>query len=138
MLRYKHPTSEDLPKLNEWVAADAAHKDQFRGDHFVLLPDDEGRVTPGIQCIEVLDDVGTVFYLKFTNALIVEAQFPPDSDEKNIRIASALKEAFGYFSFAMKKSSYHAMFFNSVSDSLIKFFEKHGFKKLTDYFKADL
>lgn len=137
MLRYRHPTSDDLLKLNEWVAADPTHKDLFAGDHFLLLPDKDGKVTPGVQCIEVLDEQGTVFYLKFTNALIVEAQFPPEGGQ-SLRVARALKEAFGYFAYAMKKNSYHAMFFNSVSDSLIKFFEGHGFKRLTDYFKADL
>lgn len=138
MLRYRHPTSEDLPKLNEWVAADPAHRDLFKGDHFVLLPDADGKLPPGQQCIEVLDDHGTVFYLKFTNALVVETQFPPNHDTQSIRLAKALTEAFGYFGLATKTKGYHAMFFNSVSDSLIKFFEKHGFEKLTDYFKVNL
>lgn len=140
MLKYRHTTIEDVPKLNEWVAADPIHKDLFTGEHFILKPDDKG-----MQCIEVLDDLGTVFYLKFTNALIVEAQFPErlklrtfGALRQQLRISKGLKEALGFFMFSTKKLGYHALFFNSVSGSLIQFFEKLGFSKLTDYFKVDL
>lgn len=139
MLRYRHPTLEDIPKLNEWVAADPAHRDLFTGSHFILQPDEHG-----VQCIEVEDDKGTVFYLKFTNALIVETQFPPSLGmnfaelRQRVRISKALKEAFGYFAASSKQLGYRAMLFNSVSASLITFFEKLGFKRLTDYFKVNL
>lgn len=140
MLKYRHTSAEDLPKLNEWVAADPTHKDLFTGEHFILKPDDHG-----VQCIEVLDDLGTVFYLKFTNALIVEAQFPEKMKlgtfgalRQQLRVSKGLKEALGFFMLSTKKLGYHALLFNSVSDSLVQFFEKLGFSKLTDYFKVDL
>lgn len=138
MLKYRHTNAEDLPQLDAWVKADPAHQ-HLTGSHFMLQPDEHG-----VQCIEVEDDKGTVFYLKFTNALIVETQFPPSlgmnlaEARQRVRISRALKEAFGYFGASSKQLGYHAMLFNSVSESLIAFFEKLGFKKLTDYFKVNL
>ena len=37
MLRYKHTTLEDLPKIAEWIAADPAHKHVFKAEDFVVL-----------------------------------------------------------------------------------------------------
>ena len=138
MLKYRHTVAEDLPQLDAWVKADPAHQ-HLTGSHFALQPDEKG-----VQCIEVEDDKGTVFYLKFTNALLVETQFPPSLGmnfaelRQRVRISKALKEAFGYFAASSKQLGYRAMLFNSVSASLITFFEKLGFKRLTDYFKVNL
>lgn len=137
MLKYRKTTVEDIPKLNAWVRADPAHRDQFTGSHFVLMPDlEHGGMPKGKQCIEVQDEDGTIFYLKFTNAILVEAQFS-DTVESD-RIRKGLKEAFGYFSHSLKELGYHAMLFDSVSESLIKFFEKVGFKRLTDFFRVQI
>ena len=143
MLKYVHPTTNDIPKIAEWIAADPAHRDIMKAEDFVLLPDKDGVLPKGVQCVEVQDDKGTVFYLRFRNALIVETQFPPDKTgfgylRERVRIAKALKEAFAFFSVSTRNLGYHAMFFNSVSESLIQFFEKLGFSRLKDHFKADL
>lgn len=145
MLHYKHTAVEDIPKIAEWVAADPAHKDIMKAEDFVLIANDKGDLPKGVQCVEVSDDNGVVFYLRFRNALIVETQFPPiESSTKfgpirqRVRIAKSLKEALVYFMGTSRRLGYHAMFFNSVSDALILFFEKLGFKKLTDHFKVDL
>lgn len=146
MLTYRHTTLEDLPKIDEWVAADPSHVGVMTGTDFILLPNEEtGEVPKGTQCIEVLDDKGTVFYLRFRNALIVETQFPPAAPSgtsaplrQHVRVSKALKEAFAYFVVASKHLGYHAMLFDSVSELLIAFFEGLGFKKLKNYFKADL
>lgn len=139
MLKYRHPTAEDIPKLNKWVAADPVHKDTMKGSDFVLEADDKGNVPKGIQCIEVRDEKGVVFYLRFRNALVVETQFPPTTDRREkVRIARALKEALAFFMGTSKGLGYHAMFFNSMSDTLIQFFEKLGFSRIKDFFKVDL
>jgi hypothetical protein len=131
VLKYRHTTEADLPKIEAWMQLDPAHKDTMKPGDFVLGPD-----AAGMQCIEVADETGTVFFLKLTNALLVETQFPPDVSQ--LRIARSLKEAFGYFSVASKNLGYHAMFFRSLSESLVAFFERLGFKKLIDFYKADL
>lgn len=143
MLKYVHPTAEDIPKIAEWIAADTAHAGVMKAEDFVLLPDENGVIPQGVQCVEVQDDKGTVFYLRFRSALIVETQFPPDKTgfgylRERVRIARALKEALPYFSAGSKHLGFHAMFFNSVSESLIEFFEKLGFSRLKDYFKVNL
>lgn len=145
MLKYRHTTVEDIPKIDEWIAADPVHKDVMTGADFVLVPDENNHIPKGLQCIEVEDERGIVFYLRFKNALIVETQFPPATApnafgalKHELRIAKALKEAFGYFAASSKTLGYHAMFFNSVSASLIGFFNKLGFQKVVDYFKVDL
>lgn len=138
-LTYRHPTIDDLPKLNEWVAADPDHNGKCDGSFFVLLPDKDGKVPRGIQCIEVLDEQGTVFFLKFTNALIVDAQFPPNVDaDQKIRIAKALKDAFVYFSVSSKGLGYHELLFESISMSLTSFFSRLGFRKAADFFRVNL
>ena len=144
-MKYRHTTVEDVPKIGEWITADPSHAGVFKPEDFVLIPDADGKIPKGIQCIEVQDDKGTVFYLRFRNALIVETQFSPNPQSNSfgylrqqLRVSKALKEALAYFSVASKNLGYYAMFFNSVSASLINFFEELGFKRLTDYFKVEL
>ena len=131
MLKYRHTTPEDIPKIDEWVSVDPVHKDTMKGSDFVLAEGEKGT-----QCIEVQDEAGaTIFYLRFRNALIVETQFPPES---SLRTAKALKEALAFFMASSKKLGYHALFFNSMSEGLIRFFEKLGFHRVRDYFKVEL
>ena len=133
MLQYRHPTADDIPKIDEWVKQDPDHIGKCDGSFFVLKPDDKG-----MQCIEVRDEQGVVFYLKFTNALIVDTQFAPESEVSKERVRDALKEAFGFFAASSKKLGYHGMLFESVSPTLILFFKRFGFKRLLDFFKVDL
>lgn len=133
MLKYRHPTIEDLPKLNEWISVDPDHRNKCTGDFFLLKPEDKG-----MQCIAVEDDIGTIFFLKFTNVLSVDVQFPPEENSDKERIREALKEALAYFSVSSRNLGYHGMIFESVSRSLIQFFQKLGFKRLIDFFKVDL
>ncbi len=139
MLKYRHPTTEDISKIDAWVKVDSDHATKCDGSFFVELPNADGSKPKGVTCIEVQDDDGTIFYLKFRNAVIVDAQFSPETSEtERLRLRKALSEAFGYFGAAFKNMGYHAMFFESTSDSLIKFFSRFGFKKILDTFKVDL
>lgn len=150
MLKYKHTTDADLPQIKEWMDADATHAGVMKPEDFIQ-PVTDGTRNDHTQCIEVRDEKGIIFYLRFRSAIIVDTQFAPNPRggiegltvsfshvKQQLRVSRALKEALGYFSVSCKNLGYHAMFFNSVSDSLIGFFEKLGFKRLTDYFKADL
>ena len=38
MLKYRHTTIEDLPQIEEWIAADPAHAGTMKGSDFVLIP----------------------------------------------------------------------------------------------------
>ena len=139
MLKYRHPTAENIPKIDEWVAVDPVHAGVMKGSDFVLQADENGVMPKGIQCIEVSDENGVVFYLRFRNALIVETQFPPATDgREKVRLARALKEALAFFMGSSRNLGYHALFFNSLSESLIQFFEKFGFVRITDFFKVNL
>ena len=139
MLKYGHPKAEDIPKIDSWIAADPAHAGVMKGSDFVLQPNSDGEIPMGIQCIEVSDESGVVFYLRFQNALIVETQFPPTTDRREkVRLARALKESLAFFMGTSKRLGYHGLFFNSVSETLIQFFEKLGFKRLTDHFRVNL
>jgi hypothetical protein len=146
MLKYRHTTADDLSKIEEWIAADPAHAGVMKGADFVLVPNAEGEVPKGRQCIVVSDNDGIVFFVNLKQTLIMEVQFPPAPKENTInfnrhriRIAHATKEMVGYFCFAAHKLGNHAMFFQSVSNSLIAFCEKHlGFRKTEDFYKVDL
>jgi len=144
MLKYRHTTAEDLPKIEEWIAADAAHAGVMKGSDFVLLPDEEGKMPLGRQCIEVQDENGTVLYVHLKQALIMEVQFPPTPTDNTrrphqVRVMRAAKEMVEFFYVAGKKLGHCAMFFQSVSKNLIAFGESQlRFKKADDFFKADL
>jgi hypothetical protein len=143
MLKYRHTTVDDLHRIGEWVAADPAHAGVMKGSDFVLLPDAEGNLPKGRQCIEVQDENGTVFYVHLKQVLVMEVQFPPtpivDVRKHQVRIMRATREMVEYFCFASKKLGHHAMFFQSVSSPLIEFCKKHlGFQKADDFFKVDL
>lgn len=135
MLKYRHTSPENLPQLDQWVAEDSVHKDQFTGSHFILP---EEKAPKGVQCIEISDEQGILFYLKLTNAVLVEAQFPPKDEVTPERIRRGLREAFGFFSHRLREMGYHAMLFDSVSKSLIRFFEGFGFKRIPDFFRVSL
>ena len=138
MLTYRHPTVEDIPRIDEWVKQDKDHVAKCDGSFFVLKPDAEGKVPKGIQCIEVKDEEGTVFFLKFTNALVVDTQFAPESEVSRERVRAALKHAFADFSVSTKKLGYHAMLFESASAHLVRLFRTFGFSRLFDFFKVNL
>jgi hypothetical protein len=139
VLTYTHPSKEDLPQLDSWVASDPDHVGKSNGKYWINEPDKDGNVAKGVQCVKVTDDKGVVFYLKFTNTIMVDAQFSPDtSEEEKERIRKGLKEAFQFFYQALKKQGYHAMLFDSVSPTLVRFFGRFGFKRLTNFFKVGL
>ena len=47
MLKYRHTTVEDLPQIEEWIAADSAHAGVMKGSDFVLIPDADGNRRKG-------------------------------------------------------------------------------------------
>ena len=146
MLKYRHTTIDDLPKIEEWIAADPAHAGTMKGSDFVLIPNADGEIEKGRQCIEVRDEDGVVFYVHLKQALIMEVQFPPvakdktiNSNRQKIRVARSTKEMVEFFCFAAKKLGYYTMFYQSVSEHLIAFCEKHlGFRKADDFHKVEL
>jgi hypothetical protein len=140
MLKYRHPTKEeDLVRLNEWVAEDPDHCKTTSGSFLIVEPDSNGKMPTGKTAIAVEDEHGVVFYLKFTNAVLVDTQFPPDlSEEERARRKAAISEVFGFFSNRLKGMGYHAALFESVSQPLVQFMERVGFKRLKDFFKVSL
>jgi hypothetical protein len=143
MLKYRHTTVDDLPKIEEWIAADPAHAGVMKGSDFVLIPDEKGDMPKGRQCIEVQDDNGVVFYVHLKQALILEVQFPPnpstDVRRHQIRSLRALEETVKYFKCAGAKLGHYVMFYQSISEGLVSFGEKYlGFRKASDFHKADL
>ena len=146
MLKYRHTTIDDLPKIEEWIAADPAHAGTMKGSDFVLIPNADGEIEKGRQCIEVRDEDGVVFYVHLKQAMIMEVQFPPVVKEKTInsarqkiRVARSTKEMVEFFCFAAKKLGYYTMFYQSVSEHLIAFGEKHlGFQKADNFHKVEL
>lgn len=143
MLKYRHTTLEDLPRIEEWIAADPSHRNVMKASDFVLIPDEKtGELPKGRQCIEVQDDKGTILFVGLKQALILEVQFPPiegDPRAHKVRIARALEETVKYFCFAGKKLGHYVMFYESISSALIQFGEKYlGFRKADNFHKVDL
>lgn len=139
MLKFEHSTVEDIPVINEWVKADPDHIAKCDGSFFVNVPRADGSIPKGIVCLKAQDENGTVFFLKFTNALIVDAQFPPTTtDEEREKLRKDLGEAFVNLTLSFKNLGYHAMFYESISTSLIRFFGRFGFRRAVDYFKVGL
>jgi len=108
MLTYRHTSIEDLPKIEEWISKDPSHAGVMKGSDFVLLPDENGEMPKGRQCIEVKDENGTVFFVHLKQALIMEVQFPPTPEDHTrrahqVRVMRSTEEMVNYFKFAGKK-----------------------------------
>jgi len=135
-MNYTLPTEADLPQLTEWVSKDEHHKDILKPDHFLPKIDKEGKFEKGIIYLKVEDEAGVAFYLRLSNVMRVEVQFPPDADPERTKIA--LKEAFAFVSLKAKAMGYKEMLFNSVSTHLIWFFKRLGFNPVKDHYKVSL
>lgn len=129
MLTYRAPSEKDLPALTEWVSQDEFHR-HLKADHWI--PKNE----KGIVHLAVSDEKGVVFYLRMTNVMRVEVQFPPAGEP--LRVAKALKEAFSFVSLKAKALGYKQIMFESVSSHLISFFSRLGFEPVKDEFKVNL
>lgn len=140
MNHYRHPDETDLPQLEEWIAADPDHQDKSTSKFWIPEKHADGNLVKGIQCIAVSDDKGPVFYLKFTNAVLIDTQFAPlmDTDEDKERVRAGIKQAFKDFTPGLKNMGFHSMLFDSVSRSLIRFMEKLGFQRRSDFFKVNI
>lgn len=68
----------DLERLEDWVAADDAHRGIFTPQHFMSVPHaDDPRGT----CYALEDAQGVVFYIRISRSARVQIQFPPDEDK---------------------------------------------------------
>jgi len=135
-MKYTLPTEADLPQLTEWVSKDEYHKDMLKPDHFLPKPDKEGKLEKGIIYLKVEDEAGVVFYLRLSNVMRAEIQFSPNAEPERVR--RGLKEAFSAVSLKAKTMGYKEMLFDSVSQHLIVFFSRLGFKPVKDHYKVSL
>ncbi|MDE2106153.1 MAG: hypothetical protein KGL39_53515 [Patescibacteria group bacterium] len=135
-MNYRTPAVEDLPRLTEWVSQDPFHREHLTAKHWVPVLDSKGESEKGVRHLAVCDEEGVIFYLRMTNVMRVEVQFPPAGDEK--RVAKGLREAFSLVSMKAKEMGYREMLFDSISKPLVAFFSKLGFKYLENHYKVGL
>lgn len=135
-MEYRTPDEKDIPQLEEWVSQDVFHRGHLTAKHWIPAKGADGQPEKGVRHLAVSDESGVVFYLRLTNVMRVEVQFPPAGDE--IRVAGGLKEAFSFVSINAKKMGYKEMLFDSVSSHLISFFKKLGFEPVKDHYKVSL
>jgi len=134
-MQYTLPTEADKAELAEWVSKDEFHR-HLTADHFLPHYDKDGKPEKGLVFLKVHDEAGTAFYLRLSNVMRVEVQFPPAPQPE--RTGHALKEAFAFTSIKAKGMGYHEMIFDSVSTPLIWFFRKLGFEPIKDHFRVRL
>jgi len=133
---YRTPDENDIPQLEEWISQDVFHQGRLTAKHWIPALDAEGQPEKGVRHLAVSDESGVIFYLRLTNVMRAEVQFPPAGD--SVRIAKGLREAFSFVSLTAKKMGYREMIFDSVSNHLIAFFKKLGFEPIKDHYKVVL
>ena len=133
---YRIPDEKDIPQLEEWISQDVFHRDHLTPKHWIPVLDAEGKPEKGVRHLAVSDENGVVFYLRLTNVMRVEVQFPPAGEP--LRVGKGLREAFSFVSLSAKKMRYKEMLFDSVSSHLISFFKKLGFEPVKDHYKVAL
>ena len=136
-MEYRIPSEEvDLEQLKKWVEQDPFHRHSLTANHWLPAFDETGQPEKGVQHLAVCDEKGVVFYLRMSNVMRVEVQFPPAGDEE--RVKKGLREAFSAVYVMAKKRGYKEMMFDSVSQHLIRFFSKLGFNPVKDHYKVGI
>jgi hypothetical protein len=128
-------TKDDLPKINEWIAADPWHREDKNNTAEFLLTGN------GELAFKVTDDIGSLCFVRLDKEgerLRLATQFGPESEVSKKRlIVGLLKEGIpGIICFATGvQPAYKGIVFESVNESLIEFMGKQGFfhDKADDY-----
>lgn len=117
-------TPEDLPLIESWIAAEPEHQNntfEFYGQ-------------PNCKSVVYEDSQGPVFAIRYSSALRVDMEFPPDIDKERIR--KMFQEGFPDVARSAKEQKFSEIVFNSVSKKLIGFLRAFGFEDCPDYRKT--
>jgi hypothetical protein len=126
-------TEKDLPKINEWIAADPWHREDENNTAEFLLT---GR---GELSFCVADDIGPLCFVRLDkeeDRLRLATQFGQEAEVSKQRLViGLLQEGIPAIIYFAKDEGYKGIVFESVNESLIKFMGKLGFMhdKADDY-----
>lgn len=130
MLKFRRTSEADKPQLAEWIAADSDHRG--RGTPDFWMPDSDGQG----DCFAMVDEKGTIFYVRAENVVRLHIQFAPPSEKR--RTAAAIDEFTKLMAKGAKAKKYSQLIFESTVLPLITFLEKRGFRPSKNEFVMDL
>lgn len=111
-------TAEDREQLLRWIAGDSDHRETTAPAFFYERE-------PGVECMALEDERGTVLYFRLTRQLRVDVQFGPTRTRGDLaRNRAALKEGFSWLLIRAQQAGYRQLIFRSTVRPLIRFCER--------------
>lgn len=117
-------TPEDQPLIEQWIAGEPQHADNT-WDFYTA---------PNSRTVIYEDEQGPVFAVRYSSALRVDMEFPPNIDPERVR--ATFKEGFADVAGQAREQKFSEIVFDSVSQKLIGFLRAFGFKTCPDYRKV--
>lgn len=113
----------DYPRLQEWIAADPAHREILDPEFFMGQRlnhagelEEDNRAT----CYVLEDDCGggPLFYIRISRAARVNIQFPPAGSSEPNEIVEALAKGMAFLEVALERAGVEEWIFSSKSRPL--------------------
>lgn len=106
----------DVERLEEWIAADDAHRDIFTPSFFLsgkMAQDDRA------SCYVLEDAQGVMFYIRLSRAERVYIQFPPPGDRaQKVRMARGLQHGMAFLEAHLAHAGCEQWIFDTTSPGL--------------------
>jgi hypothetical protein len=130
MINFSLSTPDDLPQIAEWISADPYHQHLGQPEWWIT--------GNGILAFCLMDDVGPLTYVRLDDEgeyARIHIQFAPEEVVSKRRLVVGLIRGLQMVLSFIKDRGYKGLVFESVSPTLIAFFQKQGFKPVggTDY-----
>lgn len=119
MIKFTVSTTDDLPQIAEWVAADPYHKHQGQPEWWLT--------GNGLLAFCVQDTKGPLTFVRLDaegEYIRVHTQFAPESVVSKRRLVVGMLHGFARLIELYKGEGKKGMIFNSVSPTLIGFMDK--------------
>lgn len=131
-MKYRKPNANDAGLIEKWINSDAGPSKPCEPSFFT--EEEKGRV----ECFVPEDEIGATFYCRAENCLRLHLCFPPTYTRADkFRLIKAIDQ-FTEEIKQMSKGKYKQIIFESVSEPLIAFLEKRGFRASKSEFIFDL
>jgi hypothetical protein len=122
----REPEESDYDQLEQWIAADAAHREILDPEFFMgQALNEHGHLAKDLRSTcAVLERKGEVlFYIRLTRAARVNIQFPPGQDRQR-QTALALVKGMAFLEVGLERAGAEEWIFETQAPALRKLAEK--------------
>jgi hypothetical protein len=124
-LKFRPSNEEDVTSLAAWLAADDYHNSQNVADW----------VAKGGDVETFYDEHGSLFTIRLEHAIRIHFQHNTDLPTDR-RLAEAMSKGIEIVKDGARQHGVRELIFRSDAESLIRFFEKRGFKRGEEFVAA--